>query len=403
MFQLPFEVEVVVRHPEFFWVLMIIPLVWFAVLREARKRKKVLCDPWIALHLSSAVLPGKYHRFFWWVGASTVLTLLVFILATPERKYAISQHIYGAMRITFLIDASRSAAWGEDVNPNRLSAEKKVVADFVDMLWFDPELKGRYAIAIIPFAGAAQPFYSPFTTSRSQILSNLEAINERTVTKGGTSIWAALRAYDELLLWRPSSGTHTVDLGILISDGGKEEGRGTERAILNNIVKNLRDPYRALVLVEGTRHIIQSNEITRNVALYTVGVGSVEIDRMGNRISVSVPLVIRDKAGNFLDYYRENKADPKSPVFESKLDEDILEDIAAMGGGAYIHFSEKKKLLDEFKALVLRHRQITGSVIETSYYSLRMWLLIPAFGICFVLFGYMEAFTRMRRKIPLFS
>ena len=305
------------------------------------------------------------------------------------------------VRVTFLLDSSLSMIWGEDVEPNRLAAAKSMIENFVNALWFDVKLKGSYAMALILFAGAAQPFYLPFTTSREQIVSNLEQINQHTVRKKGTSVWAALRAYDDLLLSRPAAEKGTLDLAILISDGGKEEGKGTEQLLLPQLMKELLDPYRTAVVFSDTRMIIRSDAAVRKVMVNTVGVGKVAIDNMGNQVSVPVPLIIRDKAGNFLDYYREDEHNPKSAVLASRLDENILKDIARMGGGSYMHFSQEGKLLQELKALVLHYRQETGKVPEIRYDALRMWFLVPAMLLCCILFGYAEPYARIAKKYLL--
>ena len=397
-FDLPFAIEIVLRRPEFLWIISALPLLWVLVLWEGRQRKEVLRDPWVALHFFPV---RSMLRFLWWVGMSAVIVLLACALAVPERKVINWQKIFGMVRITFLIDASLSTALAEDVEPNRLAAEKELIQDFVNLLWFDQKLKGNYAVALIPFAGAAQPFYSPFTVSREQTILNLESINEKTITRKGTSLWAALRAYDELLLWRPAEQKDTVDLAILISDGGKEEGRGTERSVISALLKEILDPYRAMLMMKDVRILARSSERMRRVVVNTVGVGSVELDAAGNRVSMPVPLIIRDRAGNFFDYYREDPKDPKRPILYSWLDEEILKDIAEMGGGAYAHFSDKEKILHEFKTLVFDHRQETGKVPDAWYDSMRVWFLVPAFCLCFILFGYSEPFLRLFKKRAL--
>ena len=400
---LPFSLEIALRQPELLWLLMFLPILWLLAIWEGRLRKKTLQDPWIQLHIASAHLPRMQDRLLWWVGTSMALVLLIAALVAPDRKITHWKSVYGMVRVTFLLDSSLSMKWGEDVEPNRLAAAKVVMEEFVNALWLDTTLQGSYAVALIPFAGAAQPVYLPFTTSREQILSHLEAINEQTVRKKGTSLLAALRAYDELLLARPVHEKGTVDLAIFISDGGKEEGKGTEQHLLPEVLKELLDPYRMAAIINDIRTVIRSNVVTRTVIVNTVGVGKVEIDAMGNRVSIPVPLIIRDKAGNFLDYYREEERNPKSPVLRSRLDEDILRDIAKLGHGAYMHFSEEEKLLQEFKALVLRHRLELEKIPEVQYEPLRAWFAASALLLCFILFGYAEPYTRIVKKYLRFA
>lgn len=376
---LPFDIEIVFRHPERFLLLFILPAILILVWYQAKKRKNAQKDPWIQLHLSDAKLPGRFKRIFWRSVASLVLVVIIAALTNPERKITEWEKVFSGMRIAILLDSSWSMKGGEDIKPNRMTASKEVSKDFIDLLWKDPDLKGRYTLALIPFAGAAQPFLTGFTTSREEFLFNLSQVNENTITKKGTSLWSAFKAYDTLLLWYPPYDKDTIDLAIIISDGGKEEKRPRERQAIPGLIRELRDSYRAQRIIMGRRFIIRSEEKQRTVIINTVGVGLTE----------PVPLIVRDRAGNFVDYYRAKENDPKSPILKSQLDEEILKDIAEKyGGGKYINFSERAQLLQEFKNLVLEHRKETGKIPHVRYESVRNWFLAPAFVILYFLFGY---------------
>lgn len=318
------------------------------------------------MHLSGSLIPGIFRVSLHSLAVSLVITLIILVLAKPERKLVPSIPDYGGIRISFLYDVSLSMRYAEDLGPNRLVVSKKVVEDFIRMTLRDPELKGFYKFAMIPFAGGAYPFFAPFTSSADEFLAVLQEVDEKTVRVPGTSLYAALRAYDELLFRYRAEDPNTVDLAILISDGGKEEQNAEEVFRLKRIIKFLR-------------------EDNQNLIINTVGIGRVSVGGRGERVSEPVELVIRDGAGNFVDFYREN---PNEPPYTSRLDEKVLEDIAGLGGGKYYHFADGKKMAANFKEIVLRHRKLGGYISKTSYESVRNWFLLPAFAMLYFLFGY---------------
>lgn len=384
-----FGTEILFRHPRRFLWGSIIILFAALVAWEWRKRRRALKEPSIELHLSTSRLPSTFGRIHWWTWFSIATVLLVAAYANPEKVRTEYESVFGKIRVTFIFDASLSMKRAEDVLPNRFEAAKNMTRDLVLTLKRDPELKGKYSLALIPFSGAALPYFLPFTVSQDEFLSNLDSLDIEVITKKGTSLWAALRAYDELLLDHPARDNGTVDIGILISDGGKEEGK-RERALLPQAIKDLRDPYRAPhFLLSGERIIVRSEEPKRNVVLNTIGVGAAK----------PVPLKIRDKAGNFMGYEHEKDGDPKSPVLTTTLDEQILQELANQGGGTYHHFSDRETILREFKEIILFHRVEVDKIPHPRYESARAWFLFPPFIILYFLFGYGGWIPRLVRLV----
>lgn len=400
MLTFPFAANIVFRPPERFWlvsllVLLVVPIIW-----EWRKRNKAIFgDSWHRVHVSTSKIPTTAKRVYWWALLTVATGFLVIAYANPERVITDWERVFERIRITFILDTSRSMKKAEDISPNRLEASKEVIRKFTTALEQDNELKGRYALALIPFSGAALPYYVPFTTSRDEFLDNLNSLDIETITKRGTSLWAAVTAYDELLLANPARDGKTLDLGIVISDGGKEEGK-KEKAFLSQAVANLRDPYRDNhFLLSGGRIIVHSKEPSRKVVLYSVGVGKVEVDSNGNRVAKPVALKNRDKLGNFLGYQYLVENDPKSPIDTSTLDEQILKGLAESGGGKYWHFSDSVTILKEFKTLVLNSRQETDKIPHYRYESVRSWFLAPSFIIFYFLFGYGRWLIKTIRRV----
>lgn len=401
-FSLPYGIEIILRFPQFLWLFASIPFFWLIVLGASRGRKKALKTLWIKEHLAGANLPGIFERFCWWFFFTVAMAFLIIVLSEPERRHTTIEKRYGGVRLTLIYDVSPSMKAAEDIHPNRMAAAKKFAAELVGLLHDDPELHGRYPMALIPFANAAIPFYSLFTTSREEILSLIASLDVGVVDAPGTSVWAALRAYDELILWYPPEDRETVDIGILISDGGKEEGKLGERILIPQAVKDLRDPYRTQLVKGGQRIITRSGEKTRNVVLYSVGLGEVTVDGSGRRVPAEVPLMIRDRAGNLLGYMHKDPTNPQSPVLKSALDESILREVAeTYGGGRYFHFENSQQLLAEVRSALLKYRKEAETIPHYRYESISAWFLMPAFSVFYFLFGYGGWLSRVARATKM--
>jgi len=372
----PFGIEIIFKNPSAFWFLFLVPFFWVLACFWFWARGKALRDPWIKMHLDGSFLPGVFRVITRSLIASLALTLIILVLAKPEKKVISNMPEYGGIRITFLFDSSLSMKRAEDLKPNRLVAAKKIIADFIKLSLRDPELKGRYKFSVIPFAGGAIPFFMPFTASAGEFLSALEEVDERTVAVPGTSLYAALAAYEELLFRYPAPDAETVDVAVLISDGGKEEQKAEEV----NLVRRIMD-----ILGKGKNKVIVN----------TVGVGKVLIKGNNERVSEPVELIIRDDAGNFIDFYREK---PNESPYKSRLDEKILMDVASLGRGRYYHFSSEKEMAANFKETVLKHRKFKGNIAVSGFEPARTWFLFPAFALFYFVFGYHEWIFRMRRR-----
>lgn len=379
------DTGIVFREP--FRLLFIIPLVLFLGGLLWRKRKSVtraFSDPWLAMHISGARLPSGTASLTMWTGIIAVLSLLILVLSEPERRHMETEPVYNATRLTFLFDSSHSMRFAEDSKPNRLEAGRAVIGDLVNDLWHDPRLAGNYSLALIPFAGGSSPLYLPFTVSRDSFLEHLKAIDENTITTAGTSVWHAIDGYKELLDRFPAWDEDGIDIAILISDGGKEDSIAVPRNRIAQLIKNL----------------------PKRVRIYTVGVGSRNVDRICMSrmqkehssisekevrtlcsVTTPVPLVVREEDGG-AKYIRADPKDQNSPVLMSTLDEETLRFVAQEGRGEYAFFEDREKLLAIFRDIVLSNRKQTGTISRPYYEPAIVEFVLPAFVIAFFLFGF---------------
>lgn len=382
------SVDIVFRYPYRMGACALLLVIAVLAWRESRECTRALENPWVRLHILLLRGHPRWVRVSWGIGLCVAVILTAGAFAVPEKRVSMEEPVYGGLRLTFKFDSSRSMEYAGDVKPNRSRAAKNTIITLVDMLAHDTLLRGKYSLALIPFAGAAQPFFLPFTKSREEFVAALEEINERTITRQGTSVLSALNAYRELL-WREPPREETVDVAILISDGGKEDGVESERNFIPAAIKDIQ---------HLTQKKMREGVPPWKVVLYTVGMGKIRIDAEGRRIAEPVELVVRDGFGN-KEWYRQDPRNPHSPVLKSRLDEDVLKEVARLGGGEYYHFTDQAKIVEKFRALVLTHRRVTDRIASVRYEPVMSWFLVPAFVLWYFVFGFGGWLVRIVRRI----
>lgn len=366
--------NIIFQKPEWLWGILLTPLILLSAWRAYQKRKHALADPWIQMHLTDSSLPSENILLKRWILCCVVYGLFMIILAEPVRKTVQQRPVFGRIRITFLLDTSLSMAYARDLEPSRLAVAKKTLQDVVNFLWNNKEVevgtsRPSYQVAIIPFAGTAFSTSFLFSTSLYEIISYIQAVDEKTIDVPGTSLHAAMAAWENLLSRFPAE-PETTDLGILISDGGKEGGQEQDR-------------------LEAIRKIINLRTKNPRILLYTIGIGRIREDTFGVRHAEEVPLIeIRDEKGRVVSYYRVNPRDSTSRIFTSVLDEEILRQMAVAGGGSYYHIGDSSMFYRSLQSIVLSQQETTQYETHDAYTSLRTWFLIPLLGIFSYLAGY---------------
>jgi hypothetical protein len=315
--------------PEYLWLFTLALPLFSLIYLSLRLFGKITPAP-------GSRLPSLKKRIL----ASSALLLgfaaAIFGLADPHWPVRASDPVYKNVRIFFLLDVSRSMSAAKDIQPNRLLAAKKEIADFYE------SLGGLYEVALIPFAGEANTFYCPPSKNRHNFLSVLKDLNEDSVRAQGTDLTAALGGLKELAE-RKKIDKEAINLAILLSDGGKEDGFTINREELSQHLAALAK---------------------KEFKIYAFGVGGPE----------KTPLIITDSGGNFVDYWK----DQNNAIMYSELDEEILQWIAERGSGKYANFSEKEKLKLELQNIVKENRILEEEKTKYEMEPLRPWFFATA-------------------------
>ena len=201
-------------HPEFLWLLTLLPLLAFFYGRRGVGPSLVFSSTSVAASVASAgkVRPGRLSFFLRLV----VLCLLIFALARPQQGNSTTEIEASGIDILLAVDVSGSmeamdfTLGGKPTN--RLEVVKKVVDEFI-------EQRPNDRIGLLAFGG--RPYLvSPLTLDHDWLRRRLESLKIGMV-EDGTAIGSAIGSGTNRLRDRKSKSR----LLILLTDGMNNTGR----------------------------------------------------------------------------------------------------------------------------------------------------------------------------------
>lgn len=262
---------------QYLLLLLLIPfffIIQALVLKLRRRRIRKLGDE----ALVNALMPS-YAKARVWVRLTLFsIGFLFFVigLSRPQIGAKLKEHQTRGAEIMIVLDVSNSML-AEDYSPNRLERAKLAISRIVDKLQED-------RIGLIVFAGDAF-VQLPITTDYVSAKMFLNSISTGSVPVQGTAIGDAISTAMRSF----SAQSEKSRAIIVITDGENHED----------------DP------VEAARMAAESG-----ARVFTIGVGSPE----GKPIPMDGEL-LKDKDGN---------------IVVTRLDEGVLQEVAAAGNGAYV-------------------------------------------------------------------
>jgi len=309
---------------QYLYLLFLVPLfiLGYGVLRFFRARRvKALGDP----ELVEALMPS-WSRSKGWVKVvlfSLAFAFFVIGLARPRTGAKLAERTTKGAEIIVALDVSNSML-AQDYSPNRLERAKLSIARLTERLQED-------RIGLVIFAGTSF-VQLPVTTDYVSAKMFLGNIDTGSIPVQGTAIGDAIR----LSIKSFSAQSEKSRVIVVISDGENHEDDAVGAAK-------------------------QASEL--GIKVYTIGVGSAE----GQPIPVDGEL-LKDKEGN---------------IVVTKLNEQMLRDIARAGGGAYIHAGGEEFGLNPIIQDIRRMEdEEFGSVVFEEYDEQYMYF----FGIALLLF-----------------
>jgi Ca-activated chloride channel family protein len=238
------------------------------------------------------------------------LGFIVLALARPQTQDVSTQtKTNKGIDIVMAIDVS-SSMLARDLKPSRLSALKKVAADFIAKRTSD-------RIGLVVYAGESYT-KTPITSDKALVIDVLNKVNYDGVINDGTAIGMGLATSVNRL--RDSKAKSKII--ILLTDGVNNTG--------------FVDPKTAAGLAQSF-----------GIKTYTIGLGS--------NGSAPAPVALRPD-GSFV--YQMTKVE---------IDEELLKSIAAETGGSYYRATDNKKLEAIYKEIDTLERTEVEEIRYTKY------------------------------------
>lgn len=297
------------EDPKYLYLLAVIPmliLIYFFTLRSQRKRLLKFGDFDLVKRLMPDVSRWRPQTKFWIL--LTALSLLIVMFARPQMGTKITNEKRVGIETIIAVDISNSMR-AEDVQPSRLERSKMMVENLVDNFTDDK-------IGLIVFAGDAfvqLPITSDYVSAK-MFLGN---IDPSMMDMQGTDIAAAIKMASNSFTQQDGVGKAI----IIITDGESHEGGAVEAA--------------AAAKKKGMHVFVLGIGSTQGAPIPLPGTNSYMTDNTGNTV-VSV------------------------------LNENMCREIAAAGGGAYIHVDNNSNAQ---KQLRVELDKLSKTEIESSIYS----------------------------------
>ena len=244
----------------------------------------------------------------------TIFILLVISLANPQIGTKMEEVKREGVDLIIAIDLSNSML-AEDIKPNRLARSKQAISRLIDKLEGD-------RIGLIVFAGEAY-VQLPITTDYSAAKLFLSTVNTNIIPTQGTEIGKAI-----------DLATNSFELEneqnkaiIIITDGESHD----EKAIENT-----------------------QNARSLNIFVHTLGMG----------LAKGGPIPVYDKYGNKKGF----RKDKEGEVVISKLNEELLQEIAEKGEGIYVRANNSEAGLSKVLAEINKmEKKEIGTMVFTEH------------------------------------
>jgi len=279
-------------NPEYLYLFLLIPfLILLWVLNEIRRRKalKRLGNTEFVIKLIPEV--SRIRPVVKFVFQIIAFSMAIIMLARPQFGSKLEEVKRQGVEVILAVDVSNSML-AEDIQPNRLERAKQAISRLVENLNNDK-------IGLIVFAGDAYT-QIPVTTDYISAKMFLSAIGPEMVPKQGTAIGSAI----ELAMRSFTPATNRSKALIIITDGENHEDDPVAKA---------------------------KEAAAAGIVVHTIGIGSTD--------GVPIPL----SSGGSKDYLKDTNGN----TVISKIDENILKEIAVAGNGRYVRANNSNIGLDE--------------------------------------------------------
>ena len=338
-------------NSEYLWAYLLIPvcIILFFVAWQWRKKAIKRFGEWQVISpLFENVSVAKPVTKF--VLMLVALAALILAVARPQLGSRLEEVKRKGIDVMICLDVSNSMN-AEDIKPNRLERSKQAIMRLID------ELDGD-RIGIIVFAGKAYT-QLPITTDYGAAKLFLSTISTDMIPLQGTAIGSAIELATES--FGDSVKQHNSAI-VVITDGENHEDDAIEAA---------------------------KAAIEKGITVHTIG--------MGTEQGAPIPVIDNGKRIAFMQ-------DEEGQTVMTKLDESLLVQIAAAGGGKFVRATTSDDGLSLIKREIdkMEGKEFSTKLF-TSYEEQFQWVIGFALVLIIVEFLISERKSIWLRKLNLFN
>jgi Ca-activated chloride channel family protein len=321
--------EVVIANVFLWPLLALAPLVAAAFVWAARARRLALArlgNPTLVGRLAATVNHG--NRLLQAIALVAAVACVAFAAMRPQYGGTAKIVPASGLDLVLVVDYSTSML-AKDVYPTRNERLEAELGRFLD----DADRRGD-RVGVVVFAGQARGF--PVTRDARMLKLYLDKADPRTENPGGTAIGRGLK----LAL------TFLVDARRGLEDAFADEPEGAvapEAEALPADVPPAENDQAIVLLTDGEDTDSRPLEVAREAAklgvrVYSVGIGS--------------------KSGEPIQKFDDNGepdgfvTDDQGEYVMTRIDEGLLQELAEITGGRYVHVDPESFALDEVRTML---------------------------------------------------
>lgn len=343
------------EHKEYLWLLLAVALLGLLWAFAAWRQKKRLGE-WADRSMFGRLIPDQsgWRPAFKMALTLTGLALLVVALANPQFGTKIEKGKRAGGDVAICLDVSNSMM-AQDIQPNRLERSKRVVSNLLGTLAGD-------RVSLVVFAGTSY-IQMPLTNDYSATKLFLDQISCDIISAQGTAIGDAIGKAMETFGYNDPDRPWEKNKGraiVVISDGENHE---------DDAVGAARDAAK-----EGVR-------------VCTIGMGLPE----------GTPIPEYDARSRQSSY----KRDKDGSIVMTRLNEEMLHDIATAGNGVYVRAGNVNSGLGDITKVIENLEKSEFDEAVFSAYESRYMYPLAAGILC--LLAEVLLYERRNRKWKLFE
>ncbi len=339
-----------IEEPTYFIYLAIIPVlivIFLLVFWWKKRTQKKFADNHLLQKLSpeSSVFKSFLKISVFCLG----LTFLIISLTNPKMGTKIQTVKRQGVDVVFALDVSKSML-AEDIAPSRLDKAKQLIIRIIEKL-------GSDRVGIIIYAGNSYPLL-PITTDHAAAKMFLQNAHPDMVSSQGTAINEAIERGISYF----DNDEQTNSFLFIVSDGEDHQENTLELA---------------------------KEAVKKGIKIFTIGVGT----EKGSPIPIK-------KNGTVTGY----KKDSKGEVVMTRMNPEILQNIALESNGKFIDGNKTKKTIDTVKDILIKAEKSEFDAKQFSDYKDQFQWFV-AFALLFFIFDalLLEKKTKWIQKLNLFN